>query len=49
MGFAYTLLLLAALMYAKKTGVLSSILYRLTVDKAVGNFRFNQLLILPTG
>lgn len=31
-------------MYAKKTGVSSSILYRLTVDKAVGSFLFNQLL-----
>ena len=49
MGFAHILLVLAALMYAKKTGALSSILYRLTVDKAVGNFLFNQLLILPTG
>jgi hypothetical protein len=49
MGFALVLLVTPPLMYAEKTGVLSSILYLLTVDKAVGSFWFNQLLNHPTG
>lgn len=36
-------------MYAENTEVLSSILYHLAVDKAVGSFRFNQLLNHRTG
>ncbi len=48
-GLAFILRLSAALMYAEKTVVPSSVLYRLTVDKAVGIFRLNQLLNHRTG